>query len=100
VASEVVEDVELARRIKQKGLKLRYGVGLDLATSECIDRPRPVGRLDKKTVLGSRRNLFATLYTAVIVLWTCTGPWLGLLLSVNAATAAISWLKLLAIVLP
>ena len=100
VASEVVEDVELARRIKQKGLKLRYGVGLDLAN---VRMYRSTAALwegwTKNWHLGSRRNFFATLYTAVIVLWTCTGPWLGLLLSVNAATAGISWLKLLAIAL-
>jgi cellulose synthase/poly-beta-1,6-N-acetylglucosamine synthase-like glycosyltransferase len=101
VASEVVEDVELARRIKQKGLKLKYGLGHDLAA---VQMYRSAATLwegwTKNWYLGSRRNLLGTLYTAAIVLWTCTGPWLGLLLLLGTVvTSGVSLLHGLAIAL-
>ena len=101
VANEVVEDVELARRIKQKGLKLRYGVGHDLAA---VQMYRSAAALwegwTKNWYLGSRRNLPGTLYTAAIVLWTCTAPWLSLLvLGETAVSSGLGLFQGLAIVL-
>lgn len=80
VASEVVEDVELARRIKQAGLKLKYAVGHDLAAVQMYRSSAALWEgWTKNWYLGSRRNLSVTLYTAAIVMWTCTAPGLGLL---------------------
>ena len=101
VASEVVEDVELARRIKQKGLKLKYAVGHDLAAVRMYRSSAALWEgWTKNWYLGSRRNLSVTLYTAAIVLWTCTAPWLGLLLlSKSAFDSDLSLLSGLAIAL-
>jgi cellulose synthase/poly-beta-1,6-N-acetylglucosamine synthase-like glycosyltransferase len=78
VASQVVEDVELARLIKQKGLALHCGLGHDLGTL----RMYPTGAAlwegwTKNWYLGSQRNLGMTLQTALLIFWICTLPWLA-----------------------
>lgn len=82
VASEVVEDVELGRRIKQHGLKLWYGLGHDLAE---VRMYRSFAALwegwTKNWYVGSRRNLRSTLYTALITFLIFTVPWIGLLIT-------------------
>jgi GT2 family glycosyltransferase len=78
VADEPVEDVELARRIKQAGLRLQYRIGKAVASARMY---RSWGALwegwTKNWHLGSRRNLGVTLYSVVIMGLTCTVPWLG-----------------------
>ncbi|MEX0271762.1 glycosyltransferase family 2 protein [Leptolyngbyaceae cyanobacterium UHCC 1019] len=78
VASQVVEDVELARLIKQKGLVLHCGLGHELGTL----RMYPSGAAlwegwTKNWYLGSQRNLGLTLQTALLMFWMCTIPWLA-----------------------
>jgi len=89
VGDQVVEDVELARLIKQKGLTLHCGLGHELGTL----RMYPTGAAlwegwTKNWYLGSQRNLGVTLQTALLVFWICTLPWLaaiGLLLKGSLA---------------
>ncbi len=79
VASQVVEDVELARRVKAKGLKLWYALGSDLAAVRMYQSfPALWEGWTKNWYLGSRCNLSLTLYSVAIVLVVCTLPWLGL----------------------
>lgn len=78
VGSQVVEDVELARLIKQKGLTLHCGLGHELGTL----RMYPSGSAlwegwTKNWYLGSQRNLGLTLQTALLIFWICTLPWLS-----------------------
>ena len=87
VASQVVEDVELARRVKATGLKLWYALGSDLAAVRMYSS---FGALwegwTKNWYLGSRCNLSLTLSSAVIVLLVCTLPWVGLILMLLKGT--------------
>ena len=78
VGSQVVEDVELARLIKQHSLKLHCGLGHDLGTL----RMYPTGAAlwegwTKNWYLGSQRKLGLTLQTALLMFWICTFPWLA-----------------------
>lgn len=78
VGSQVVEDVELARLIKQHSLKLHCGLGHDLGTL----RMYPTGAAlwegwTKNWYLGSQRKLGLTLQTALLIFWICTVPWLA-----------------------
>ncbi len=85
VASQVVEDVELGRRIKQQGHKLWYGLGPDLAA---VRMYRSLGALwegwTKNWYLGAGRNWRSTLYTAEVALIVFVLPWLGLILAAIA----------------
>ena len=79
VAREVVEDVQLGRRIKQHRLKLWYGLGHDMAD---VRMYRSIGALwegwTKNWYIGSNRNLRSILYSAFVTLLIFTVPWLGL----------------------
>ncbi len=79
VASQIVEDVELARLVKSFGLKLRYVLGSELAE---VRMYRSWGALwegwTKNWYIGSNRDLQLTLYMAAAILLVCTFPWLGL----------------------
>lgn len=80
VADQVVEDVELARRVKQKGLKLKYAMGHNLASVRMYRNWAAVWEgWTKNWHLGSRRNLTTSLYSAFIVLLVYAGPWIGLM---------------------
>ncbi|MCY7320684.1 MAG: glycosyltransferase family 2 protein [Phormidesmis sp. CAN_BIN36] len=107
VAREVVEDVQLGRRIKQYGLTLWYGLGHDMAD---VRMYRSIGALwegwTKNWYVGSNRNLKATLYTAFVTLLIFTVPWLGLTIAlINLFRSFNGWdlsllvLALIAIVL-
>ncbi len=75
VAGDVVEDVELARRIQQKGLKLLYGLGLDLASVQMYRSGAALWEgWSKNWHLGCQRDISLTLYTAVMVFWVCALP--------------------------
>lgn len=84
VADQVVEDVELARRIQQKGLKLSYTIAHEWGT---LHMYRTAAALwegwTKNWYLGAQRNLPNTLYTVLMILWLCTVPWLGFIYFVS-----------------
>jgi len=79
VAAEVVEDVELARRIKSKGLRLKFAPGQTLAS---VRMYRTWSGLwegwTKNWHAGSRRNLRTSLFSAFIPFWVGVLPWVGL----------------------
>ena len=84
VAGEVVEDVELARRVKQSGLQLRYMLGHDLASVRMYPSFAAIWEgWTKNWYQGSQRNLSLTLYIAVVVLWVCLTPWLVMLTTIG-----------------
>ncbi len=78
MASQVVEDVELGRRVKQLGLGLCYGLGRDLAA---VRMYRSWGALwegwTKNFYLGAQRNLWLMLYLALIMVLVYPLPWLA-----------------------
>ncbi|MEP0980640.1 glycosyltransferase family 2 protein [Leptolyngbya sp. AS-A5] len=75
----VVEDVELGRRIKQKGLKLWYGLGRGLAE---VQMYRSFSALwegwTKNWFEGSNRNYQSTLYCVFVTLLIFAVPSIGL----------------------
>ena len=79
VAANLVEDVALARKIKQNGLKLHYTLALDLVK---VRMYRSWGALwegwTKNYYMGSQCNLGATLYSALVVILVFVMPWVGL----------------------
>jgi glycosyltransferase involved in cell wall biosynthesis len=83
VADEVVEDVELGRRIKQNGLTLWYGLGHEMAE---VRMYRSFAALwegwTKNWYVGSHRNLRQTLYSAFVTFLVFTVPRLGLMISI------------------
>lgn len=93
VASEVVEDVELARRVKQMGLRLKYALGQHLASVRMYASWAAIWEgWTKNWYLGSRRNLPLILYSAIVTVWICTLPWLGLMgLTMQAITVGLDW---------
>ncbi|EKQ68521.1 glycosyl transferase [Leptolyngbyaceae cyanobacterium JSC-12] len=93
VADQVVEDVELARRIKQKGLKLYYALGHNLGTLRMYRSGAALWEgWTKNWYLGSRRNLAITLYGALMTFWICALPLMGLVgLTITGAIAGFSW---------
>lgn len=99
VASEVVEDVELARRVKQMGLKLKYALGPNRVSVRMYSSWAAIWEgWTKNWYLGSRRNLSLTLYSAIITVWICTLPWLGLIaLTIQAITVGLNWVGWLAL---
>lgn len=79
VRDQVVEDVELSRRIKFHGLKLFYIQGLNLAK---VQMYRSWGALwegwTKNLYQGAQRNLKGMLFFIAVLLLICLMPWLGL----------------------
>ncbi len=79
VASQIVEDVELARRTKQNGLKLQYVIGANIVK---VRMYRSWAALwegwTKNLYLGAHRSINLMLYLALIVLVVYSVPWLGL----------------------
>ena len=79
VASEIVEDVELARRIKRGGLKLALYAGSNLAF---VRMYRSWSALwegwTKNLYLGANRSWGAMIYMAAIMLFLYPMPWIGL----------------------
>lgn len=78
VHDQVVEDVELSRRIKQKQLKLWYGLGRDLAE---VQMYRSFSALwegwTKNWFMGSNRNYRAALYCVFVTFMIFALPWIG-----------------------
>ncbi len=82
VADQVVEDVELARRVKENGLKLRYLLGLNLAAVRMYSSWAALWEgWTKNLYLGSRRNLGAMINLSLIMVVIYPLPWIGLILA-------------------
>jgi len=80
VADQVVEDVELARRMQQKGLKLHYAIVHELGSLRMYPSTAALWEgWTKNWYLGSQRNLPVMLIGAFLIFWLCTVPLLGLL---------------------
>ncbi|MEL6161142.1 MAG: glycosyltransferase family 2 protein [Cyanobacteria bacterium J06554_11] len=79
VAADAVEDLALAALVKGSGLRLRYVLGLDVAT---VRMYRSLGDLwegwTKNYHLGSGRNLALTAVSAAAVSLIFVMPWVGL----------------------
>ncbi|HEY9748179.1 MAG TPA: glycosyltransferase family 2 protein [Allocoleopsis sp.] len=95
VASQIVEDVELARRTKQQGLKLQYVVGTEIVK---VRMYRSWSALwegwTKNLYLGAHRSVGLMLYMALIVLVVYTLPWVGLAIALyRAFTSPTDWLN-------
>lgn len=89
VANQVVEDVELARLVKAKGLRLKFAVGQDIATVRMYRSWAGIWEgWTKNWYEGSRRDLGLTLFSAVVPLLVGVVPWLGIV--ILAAQAAIA----------
>jgi hypothetical protein len=77
LASEVVEDLALARQIKANGYRLRYVLGLDAADLQMYP---DFGALwegwTKNWLLGLDGNVAKALGAAAVVLLMFSGPWL------------------------
>lgn len=79
VADQAVEDVELARRLKLKSLKLYYAAGRNLASVRMYRSLAGIWEgWTKNWHLGSRRSLYISLLSAMIILWVCVLPWFTL----------------------
>jgi glycosyltransferase involved in cell wall biosynthesis len=97
VATETVEDFALAKAIKTSGLKLRYVLGLEVAS---VRMYRSFGGLwegwTKNFHIAGGRNIAVTFSSAVAIALLFVAPWLGLAISliglfqqVPAASAAL-----------
>lgn len=101
VADQVVEDVELGRRIKDFSLKLYYALGHKLASLQMY----PTGAAlwegwTKNWHLGCQRNSCLTLYSAFIIFCVFALPWLaGMALLIKAIAVGLNGVDGLAIVL-
>jgi glycosyltransferase involved in cell wall biosynthesis len=94
VADQVVEDVELARKIKQQGLKLHYMLGPHIARLRMYLTSAALWEgWTKNWYLGSQRNLPLTLYSAGVVFWVCGLPLFGLIHE-GVQAALGSWLPM------
>jgi cellulose synthase/poly-beta-1,6-N-acetylglucosamine synthase-like glycosyltransferase len=79
VAGEIVEDVELARRIKRAGLKLGLYSGANLASVRMYRSWNALWEgWTKNLYLGANRNLGMMVYMAAIMLFLYPMPWLAL----------------------
>ena len=97
VADQVVEDVELARLAKQRGLHYRYVLGHQLATVRMYDSWASLWEgWTKNWYLGSGCNWRATVHLSVMVLLVCSLPWIGLLVfSTQAILQPGNWISAL-----
>ena len=77
LASEVVEDLALARRIKAGGFRLRYVLGLDaLELRMYADLASLWEGWSKNWFLGLDRNIAKALGAAAVVVLMFSAPWL------------------------
>lgn len=97
LAAEVVEDLALARAIKQRGLSLRYLLGIDLLELRMYpDFSALWEGWTKNWHLGLNRNPLLTLGSGALVLALFSGPWLLLLLAgLQAIKQPLAWPSLL-----
>lgn len=84
VASQVAEDVALARRIKCSGLKLQHRLGPDLAILRMYRSWAALWEGWTKVLYsGSQRRLWLMLFLALLMLNIYSLPWLGLVIVVG-----------------
>jgi glycosyltransferase involved in cell wall biosynthesis len=77
LASEVVEDLALARRIKAEGFRLRYLLGLDAVELQMYDDlPSLWEGWSKNWFLGTDSSIAKALGAALVVVLMFSGPWL------------------------
>lgn len=80
VASDVVEDVELARRIKYSGLTLRFVSGSNLVAVRMYQSWAALWEgWTKNLYLGFQRNLGTAIYFTGLMLLLYVLPWLALI---------------------
>ncbi len=91
VASQVAEDVALARLIKHSGLKLGYRLGAKIATLRMY---RSFSALwegwTKVLYVGAQRNFLIMFSLALVMLTIYSIPWLGLIIILGKRPLVIS----------
>lgn len=81
VASQVAEDVALARLIKRSGLKLGYRLGAQIATLRMYRSWSALWEgWTKVLYVGAQRNFLIMLYLALVMLIIYSIPWLELVI--------------------
>ncbi|WP_255102429.1 MULTISPECIES: glycosyltransferase family 2 protein [unclassified Synechococcus] len=97
LAAEVVEDLALARAIKERGFTLRYLLGVDLLELRMYQDFSALWEgWTKNWHLGLNRNPLLTLASGVVVLGLFSSPWLLLLLAgLQAIREPLVWPSLL-----
>jgi cellulose synthase/poly-beta-1,6-N-acetylglucosamine synthase-like glycosyltransferase len=79
VHDQVVEDVELSRRIKQQHFKLWYGLGANLAEAQMYQSFSALWEgWTKNWFMGSNRNYQAALYCVFVTFMIFALPWIGI----------------------
>lgn len=80
IASDPVEDMALAKRIKQSGLKLRYGLSLGLTKVQMYQNFAALWEgWTKNYYLGANRDVGVVLYSVMAIFLVFVMPWVGLL---------------------
>jgi glycosyltransferase involved in cell wall biosynthesis len=80
IAADPVEDMALARRIKQNGLKLHYGLSTGLTKVRMYQNFAALWEgWTKNYYLGANRNVRVLLYSVLALLMIFVMPWMGLL---------------------
>lgn len=106
VADQVVEDVELSRRVKFSGLRLKYLQGDTIANLRMYRSWAALWEgWTKNFYLGAQRNFPGMVRFMSLILLICLPPWIGLIVassqlflgSVSATTVALMVLSLLGI---
>jgi hypothetical protein len=78
----IIEDVELARLIRGKGLRLRYILGIDLIKVRMYSSFASLWEgWTKNYYLGTQENIPLTLFSAFTIGMVFVMPWLGLVAS-------------------
>jgi hypothetical protein len=79
VHDQVVEDVELSRRIKQNHFKLWYGLGSNLAEVQMYQSFSALWEgWTKNWFMASNRNYYAALYCVFATFMIFPMPWIGI----------------------
>jgi glycosyltransferase involved in cell wall biosynthesis len=80
IAADPVEDMALAKRIKQSGLKLRYMLSLGVTQVRMYQNFTALWEgWTKNYYLGANRDVGAVLYSVMAVFFVFVMPWVGLL---------------------
>ena len=88
VASQVAEDVALARLIKHSGLKLGYRLGANIATLRMYRSWEALWEgWTKVLYVGAQRKLIIMLCLAMVMLIIYSIPWLGLIIILEKSLA-------------
>lgn len=91
VASQVAEDVALARLVKHHGLRLQHALGRDLASLRMYSSWKTLWEGWTKTLYsGAQRSVWLMLFLALVMLSIYSIPWLGLVI-VLGKSLVIGW---------